>query len=96
MRIIRPSCLYGEYIIFVDDEDYKWLNRHTWTLSLHGKRLYAVNGRLRLMHRTIMGNPKGLDVHHIDDNGLNNTRANLVVVSRGEHNRLRIGRLTEC
>ena len=41
-----------------------------------------------VMHREIMGNPKGLDVHHVDENGLNNCRSNLQVLTRSQHRRL--------
>jgi len=37
------------------------------------------------MHRLLTGAPQSKDVHHVDGNGLNNTRDNLLVVSRREH-----------
>lgn len=46
------------------------------------------NGRwvTRYMHRLIMLAPKGLQVDHIDGNGLNNTRANLRLCERSLNN----------
>ena len=40
------------------------------------------------MHRLIMNAPLGMLVHHMDHDGLNNRRANLMLVTRGEHNKL--------
>ena len=37
------------------------------------------------MHRMIMNAPDGMSVDHIDGNGLNNQRANLRLVSRGQN-----------
>ena len=42
-------------------------------------------GREQLMHRHITGCAKGLEVDHIDGNGLNNRRANLRVCTHREN-----------
>lgn len=55
-----------------------------------GGRLYQGN---RLQHRVVMENILGrsLDpseiVHHIDHNALNNDPSNLILMTKGEHNR---------
>jgi AP2 domain/HNH endonuclease len=65
-------------IALVDDGDYEWLNQWKWCVDGHG---YAIrkdsSGQMIKMHRLIMGEPKGVQVDHIDGNGLNNQRGNL-------------------
>lgn len=34
--------------------------------------------------------PVGMDIHHLDGNGLNNDPSNLVMLSRGEHSRIHL------
>lgn len=73
----------GKYAL-VDKEDYEELNKLNWFLGGSKGKLYAmrsktINGKKRsiLMHRVIMGNPKGKMIDHKDGNTLNNQRANL-------------------
>ncbi|MFJ5717223.1 HNH endonuclease [Neobacillus sp. NPDC093127] len=47
----------------------------TWYAICRGKHV----------HRLLKGDPEGQHVHHIDRNGLNNTRENLEVVTPSEH-----------
>lgn len=89
MKIIYTSK--GEKI-FVDDEDYEWLNQYNWCLS----RGYASRARwlsdgdaskIIMMHRQIMGAKKGELVDHIDRNRKNNQRSNLRICSYAENAR---------
>lgn len=83
----------------VDDADFDWLNNWNWNTSRAGRTFYAVrrhgykeggDGKLITMHRIIMGETcRGLDVDHIDGNGLNNQRENLRVCTRAENVRNR-------
>lgn len=73
----------------VDLEDYERVNRYRWHALRLPHATYA-QGRVRLdgqavrisMHRFIMDAPTGLDVDHIDHDGLNNHRSNLRVATR--------------
>lgn len=75
----------------VDDSDYEWLAVHKWFANPQG---YALRSDYRgrpgrsanlFMHRVITGCPAGFFVDHIDGDRLNNSRANLRVVSRAEN-----------
>jgi len=73
----------------VDDEDYPLLIGYRWRLNSHGYviRSYTVNGRgsILALHREIMQPPPQLVVDHIDHNKLNNTRANLRIITQQQN-----------
>jgi len=88
----------GKYTL-VDDADYEWLNQWNWSVSNTAQNKYYAarndykakkrNNVIR-MHRVIMGDAcEGLDVDHIDGDGLNNQRANLRVCTRAQNMRNR-------
>ena len=77
----------------VDDEDYEWLSKHKWYYSGDGyaHRHPPRDGKplkTERMHVSIIGKIDGLEVDHIDGNGLNNQRNNLrhVTKSQNQHN----------
>ena len=69
----------------VDDEDFEYLSQFNWNAHEEGKTCYAyrgiANGKKRRtnikMHREIMKVTKGIEVDHVDGDGLNNCRSNL-------------------
>jgi len=80
----RIPLTRGLYTV-VDDEDLPMLSQWKW-LALNGRtQSYAARWsneggkHLVRMHREITACPAGLQVDHIDRNGLNNRRANLRV-----------------
>jgi len=98
----REIPLTRGYVALVDAEDYEWLTRdYKWCVCFSRRkntepspRAYsrirgsgrACSSKLILMHRLITNAPRGLDVDHIDHNGLNNRRNNLRICSRSENN----------
>lgn len=75
----------------VDDEDFEWLNQWGWYTHKYVKTFYAErkeNQRDVKMHRVILNAPTGLEVDHIDGNGLNNLRVNLrlATTAQNRHN----------
>lgn len=84
-------------VAMVDDADYEWLNQFKWCASWSGNLVYAMrqmkqpDGRFRhtKMHRLILGVAAGVQVDHIDCNGLNNVRANLRAATNqdNQHNK---------
>ncbi len=71
-------------VALADNEDEEELSLFKWHVAESGKRLYAVTrcNYIRLkMHRLIMRAQPGTVVHHINNDGLDNRRSNLAVVS---------------
>jgi hypothetical protein len=92
---VVTKCAGKTYLVYltkgrvcvVDTEDILLILEHNWRATRSGKQWYAITGQHGLsMHRLIMGDPADLLVHHLDGDGLNNRRANLILVTKGEHN----------
>ena len=95
---MKEIVLTHRKIALVDDEDYDLLNKNRWYVDninrVQTNLLYAVRclpkevGKSRKtlrMHRVIMNVPEGLEVDHLDGNGLNNQKLNLRIVCRREN-----------
>ena len=79
----RIPLTQGKYAI-VDPDEYHHLSKHKWHTVRKGDIFYAVRtavtiaGRKRIhMHRCILKVPDGIFVDHINQDGLNNRKANL-------------------
>jgi len=86
----RRIMLTRWYFAIVDVEDFEWLSRFRWCVlcSREGNPRYAArreNNRFVLMHRMIADVPRGMDVDHVNGNGLDNRRHNLRVCTRSEN-----------
>ncbi len=82
----------------VDDEDYDWLNQWNWyskpdrntAYSHRNHTIHTITGRIRQsirMHRVILGVGYGVQVDHINGDGLDNRRENLRVCTVAENAR---------
>ncbi len=74
----------------IDDEDYNQVVQDKWFAHFERGRFYAWRSRhtkpIR-MHHIILGIPSpGLEIDHIDGNGLNNQKMNLRFVNRSQNN----------
>ena len=79
----------------VDDEDFEYLNQFKWFAQKDKLDFYACRqikvekGKQRQtkvsMSRDIMKPSKGMQVDHIDGNGLNNQRTNLRICTNAEN-----------
>lgn len=83
----------------VDEEDYKELNKYNWYVSNEGTNKYAarkarkgeegwINGKhsktIR-MHRVILNAPEGTQIDHINGNGLDNRKENLMFTTQRQN-----------
>lgn len=80
------------FIAVVDDDDYERISKYKWSLSIRKTRMYAMrsegprgNNKKYYMHREIINIEEGMDVDHINGNGLDNRKENLRVVSRQDN-----------
>lgn len=74
-------------IAIVDDEDFEWLNKCKWYFGSHK---YAGRGKyLKRMHVDIMKKhnlyKNGLEVDHINRNGLDNRKCNLRMCTNAQN-----------
>ena len=77
----------GETVV-VDDADRDLVMAYRWWPAKKRRTTYAytqVGRKTIYMHRLIMGEPEGLVVDHVDDNGLNNRRSNLRVATHAQN-----------
>lgn len=90
----RPARGYA----LVDDSDFEELGQHKWNMLKSRDIQYAqreirnADGNVEkvTMHVLLMKPPKGMEVDHIDGNGLNNCRENLRICTRNQ-NRQNVG-----
>lgn len=76
----------------VDDEDYDRLAIHSWCISKCSNTNYALRGHKVkgkchsvLMHREIMNATDGVEVDHINGNGIDNRKCNLRFVTSSQN-----------
>lgn len=86
MKKIELAC--GRAAL-VDDEDHELVSKYRWIrYRSRGGASYArtrLNGRFVLMHRMILQPARGPHVHHVNDDGVDNRRANLRICTASEH-----------
>ena len=87
----RIALTLGQYAI-VDPEDYYAISKYNWFAVPSGSIYYAMRNDFAghkyapvSMHRQILPVPKGLVVDHINNNGLDNRRANLRGITEAQN-----------
>lgn len=98
MGTVRIPLSKGQYAV-IDEEDHARVAVHRWHVMTRRRTSYGesrIDGRTVLLHRFLLDAPPGLQVDHVDGDGLNCTRANLRLCSVREnaHNRSRSPRNT--
>lgn len=84
MKLIRLSK--GK-IAKVDDEDYEWLMQWKWSFDGKYAQRYFCETKNMKMHRQIMDAKDGEQVDHINQDKLDNRRANLRLCTDTENKR---------
>ena len=88
-------------VALIDDADFELLQRWKWLAApgssgnFYARRLVgdrAMGAHWVHMHRLLLNAPPGLQVDHIDGNGLNNQRTNLRLCTTGENRRNQLRR----
>lgn len=81
------------YEAIIDDADFPAISQHKWCASVQPNGVYAVRcvhggGGKKFLHMShaVLPPPEGMFVDHIDNNPLNNVRANLRICTRAENN----------
>lgn len=92
MKIIP---LRNGLVALVDDEDYERVTQRKWFLKAphnpkysfyaHANKRKDGRGAMILLHRLVMNAPDGIEVDHIDGDGLNNQKSNLRLCNRGQN-----------
>lgn len=86
-------------VTLVDDEDFEYLNQFKWCAMKGNSTFYVIRHTSQknelkkeclLLHRVIMNAPKGVEVDHIDHNGLNNQKYNLRLCTNSQNHMNRI------
>lgn len=71
--------------ILVDDEDFEWLDKHSWVINGNGYAVSKINQKIIRIHRLILNAPSNLEVDHINGNRLDNQRSNLRLVTHQQN-----------
>lgn len=87
---MKEILLSQNKVAIVDDSDFEMLSQWKWSAmqDAHHEKWYAMRKdghKTILMHRLITDAPSGLDVDHIDNDGLNNRRGNLRICTRSQN-----------
>jgi hypothetical protein len=80
------------YVAVIDASDVLLVGQYCWSTLENRNSIYAMRNsshnrgpRTLLLHREIMGAPKGMMVDHIDGDGLNNRRSNLRLATNAQN-----------
>ena len=66
----------GKYAL-VDDEDFPKVNSYSWWIDSSGY-VFGYKDKIQiLLHRYVMGEPKGIRIKHINNDRLDNRKENL-------------------
>lgn len=74
----------------IDDKDFEWMAKLKWKLRKDG---YIQLSQYNLLHRIVLLAPKGLHVHHKNEDKLDNRSVNLELITNSDHGKHHAHRL---
>jgi hypothetical protein len=91
--MVKKILLSQGKVALVDDVDFECLNQYKWYVKKESQAYYACRHGSRKkeprpfyrMHRCITNAPKGMEVDHINGDGLDNRRSNLRIVTHRQN-----------
>ena len=86
IAIVEAIALTQGFVAFVDPEDLELISSFKWRAKRNGRTTYAISdtgGKRVWMHRIILGVNQRVD--NIDNDGLNNRRSNLRLISNTDN-----------
>lgn len=89
---MKELNIMGGHKCLVDDDVWEWAHCFKWKLHKGG---YAQLSSYNLLHRLITGNQQGFQVHHINENKLDNRRENLTLETPSEHQKHHYHRIVD-
>lgn len=86
-EIIIQSKKYGKFTVQIDDIDYEKASLRNWHIHkmARKKTVYAISNTVGFLHRFLLNPDKGVQVDHIDRNGLNCQRSNLRICNNAQN-----------
>jgi hypothetical protein len=87
---MKRIVLTREKESIVDDDVWEWAKAYNWCYANVGYAVRRITlgykqSRIIFLHREIMQAPRGVHVHHISGDKLDNRRSNLEILNVGEH-----------
>lgn len=73
-------------VVLIDDEDFEKIKKYKWHFALgYAKTNIPGKKSPQLMHRIILNAPVGMDVDHINGNGLDNRKKNIRICTHSQN-----------
>lgn len=92
IKLYGPQAKFK--FVIVDQDDFEIYCKYRWAITKIGENYqYAhsfINGKQVYLHRIIMGNPLGMDVHHKNHDTLDCRKQNLEIMTHKKNSQLRI------
>jgi len=82
----RRASKFGRIIEFkYSNDDSTLVDSYSWSIDGRGYAIATIEGKIKKLHRMIMGEPEGMEVDHINGNKLDNRRENLRAVTKNQN-----------